>query len=177
LVQGVEPDPSARERSIADHELAVVPTSRDLAHKEYYQVITLWHVLEHVPDLHDTFKLLYALMADRGLLVLAVPDRESWDAKHYGPWWAAWDVPRHLSHFRRQDIQRLIREHGFELVATRPMWLDAFYICLLSERYRGSGNTLSWILAIMKGAWSNILAIATGRPTSSTLYVARKAES
>lgn len=175
-VQGVEPDPGARAKAMSDHALPVVPSWGQLTHKEHYQVITLWHVLEHLPDPRATFKQLYALMADRGLLVIAVPDRESWDASHYGPWWAAWDVPRHLSHFRRQDIHKLIREHGFELVATKPMWLDACYIALLSEGYKGKRGPWAWSLAMLMGAWSNIMSVVTNRPTSSILYIARKAE-
>lgn len=176
MVEGVEPDLKAREQAIANHSIAAVPTVEQVSNKEYYQVITMWHVLEHVPDVRATFKKLFALLADRGILIIAVPDRESWDRAHYGPQWAAWDVPRHLSHFRRQDIQRLLHEHGFELLATKKMWLDAFYIAMLSERYNGAGTIAALIKGLWFGALSNLKSAVGKRPTSSSLYVARKTE-
>jgi SAM-dependent methyltransferase len=176
LVQGVEPSTTAREQAIREHALAVVPALTAITAQENFQVVTMWHVLEHVPDLRATFKRLYALLAKGGLLVIAVPDRESWDAGHYGTEWAAWDVPRHLSHFRRADVKTLLHEHGFELVEIRRMWLDAYYIALLSEGYRGHSPLLAFPLALLKGSWSNLLALLGTRPTSSSLYVARKVE-
>jgi predicted SAM-dependent methyltransferase len=80
----VEPSTAARQQAIADHSLQVVPQLEQVAAQENIQVITMWHVLEHVPDLRATFKRLHSLMADRGLLLIAVPDRGSWDAEHYG---------------------------------------------------------------------------------------------
>jgi SAM-dependent methyltransferase len=175
-VQGVEPSTVAREQAIREHALAVVPSLSDITAQENTQVITMWHVLEHVPDLRATFKRLYALLSLGGLLVIAVPDRESWDASHYGTDWAAWDVPRHLSHFRRADVRTLLHEHGFELLEIRRMWLDAYYIALLSEGYRGRSPLLAFPLALLMGSWSNLRALLGTRPTSSSLYIARKAE-
>lgn len=176
LVEGVEPEIKAREHAISKHSIAVVPSIEQIPHKEYYQVLTMWHVLEHVPNVRVTFKKLFALLADRGILIIAVPDRECWDNEHYGKHWAAWDVPRHLSHFRRQDIHRLLHEHGFELLATKKMWLDAFYIAMLSERYKGAGTIGALFKGIVIGAWSNLQSALGKRPTSSSLYIARKAE-
>jgi SAM-dependent methyltransferase len=175
-VQGVEPSTTAREQAIREHALNVLPSISGTVSEERFQVVTMWHVLEHVPDLRATFKRLYALLAVGGLLVIAVPDRESWDAEHYGTDWAAWDVPRHLSHFRRKDLRTLFHEHGFELVEIRRMWLDAYYIALLSEGYRGRSSLLAFPLAVFKGTWSNLQALVGIRPTSSSLYIARKAE-
>lgn len=174
LAQGVEPSLRAREQAIAQHGLNVVPAIEQVPAREQFQVLTMWHVLEHVPDLHATFKKLFALLAERGLLVIAVPDRESWDTGYYGPYWAAWDVPRHLSHFRRADVHALLSEHGFELVATRRMWLDAFYIALLSEQYKGASKGMAFAKALLIGGWSNLMSLFSGRPTSSTLYIARR---
>lgn len=176
LVQGVEPSDKARAQAIADHAVSVVPTIEQVPSQENLQVITMWHVLEHVPDPKATFKKLYALLADRGLLVIAVPDRESWDAHHYGTNWAAYDVPRHLSHFRREDVSWFLQAHGFELVSIRPMWMDAPYIALLSEQYQGASTPVALIKGILIGLWSNLHALFGGRPTSSSLYVARKRE-
>lgn len=175
-VTGVEPSAIAREQAIANYSLSVLPLLDSIPPLAQFEVITMWHVLEHMPQPHDTLKQIFARAASDALLIIAVPDRESWDAQHYGREWAAYDVPRHLSHFRRQDIDRLISEHGFILKATLPMWFDAPYVSMLTERDRGAGN----LVALMKGAiWgtlSNLIALSTRRPTSSTLYIARKGQ-
>ena len=176
LVHGVEPSINAREQAIANHALEVVPNLELVAHQERFKVVTLWHVLEHLPDPHTTLKNLFALLVDRGLLVIAVPDRGSWDAQHYGPDWAAWDVPRHLSHFRQTDIKRLLHEHGFELVAVKRMWMDAAYVSMLSEKHRGAGVFSALVKGALLGLWSNVVSALSGRPTSSSLYLAQKAK-
>lgn len=174
LVRGVEPSLKAREMAIATHALDVVPDLDSVRRTEGFRVITLWHVLEHLPDLHETFKKLFSLLADGGLLVIAVPDRGSWDAQHYGADWAAWDVPRHLSHFRQTDIRKLLHEHGFELVRIKRMWFDAAYVAMLSEGFRGKGQGAALAIGGLVGLWSNLVALVSGRPASSSLYIARK---
>ncbi|MCB0763209.1 MAG: class I SAM-dependent methyltransferase [Flavobacteriales bacterium] len=176
LVQGVEPSLIAREKAIADHGLSVVPSLDQVTAYEKFQVITMWHVLEHVADPRAVLKKLFALLSDRGLLVIAVPDRDCWDAAHYGPYWAAWDVPRHFNHFRRQDIHAMLEEHGFVRLATKPMWLDAFFIAMLSEQYAGASPIGALLKGSMRGLWSNVVALCSDRPTSSSLYLARKVE-
>lgn len=176
LVQGVEPSAIARGQAISNHGLNVVPGLDQVASQENFSVVSMWHVLEHVPDIRQTFKKIFALLAEGGLLVIAVPDRESWDAQHYGSDWAAWDVPRHLSHFRRQDIETLLREHGFELLKIKRMPLDALYISMLSERYSGLSGSIALIKGTLFGLWSNVVSLFNQRPTSSSLYLARKAE-
>ena len=175
-VQGVEPSLKAREKAIAEHGIHVVAGIDRIPAQEQFQIITLWHVLEHVPDPRATFKKLYALLADGGLLVIAVPDRESWDAQHFKEHWAAWDVPRHLSHFRRKDVHRQLHEHGFQLVATKRMLMDAAYISMLSSKYQGSGSLVALIKGMMLGSISNLVSLISGRPTSSSLYIAKKTE-
>ncbi len=175
LTTGVEPGVGAREQAIANHALEVLPTLEQVPALEQFQVITLWHVFEHVHDVRDNLKKLHARLAPGGLLVIAVPDRESWDAAHYSAGWAAYDVPRHLSHFRRGDIQRLLPEHGFRPLSTRGMWFDAPYVSMLSEKYRGAGPLTALLKGSFFGVWSNLIAATTSRPTSSSLYLAEKA--
>ena len=174
LVTGVEPDLGARESAIANLSLEVLPGIDAVPARGQFQVITLWHVLEHLPEIRSTFKKLHALLSDQGLLVIAVPDRGSWDAAHYGPDWAAYDVPRHLSHFRQQDVKGLLREHGFDLLRVSGMSMDAFYIAMLSERYRGASWGGALTKGILLGGWSDLLALLLNRPESSSLYIARK---
>lgn len=175
LTTGVEPNIKAREQAIANHALEVFPSLEQTPALEQFQVITLWHVLEHVHDVRDTLKKLHARLAREGLLVIAVPDRDSWDAQHYGAHWAAYDVPRHLSHFRRADLHRLLAEQGFEQLATKPMWFDAPYVAMLSEKYKGAGPLMALVKGGLVGMASNLIAATTPRPTSSTLYIAQKA--
>jgi SAM-dependent methyltransferase len=172
--KGVEPSLKARETAIALYDLDVVPGLTQIAMQEQFHAITMWHVLEHLHDLRGTLKRIYALLATDGHLIVAVPNRSSWDAAHFGHSWAAYDVPRHLWHFRHTDIRRLLHEHGFEVVGTRRMWLDAYYVALLSEQHKGTTKAMSWLKATWTGTLSNAMAMIGGRPTSSTIYIARK---
>lgn len=173
---GVEVSPDARALAEAKG-LKVAATLDAIPASEKFDVITLWHVLEHVPDPRHTLEQLHVRCSEDALLVIAVPDHSSWDREHYGEKWAAWDVPRHLSHFRRADMKRLFEGTGFEPIATKNMWFDAPYVSILSEQYRGTGSLVSLIKGALFGLWSNGIAWTSGRPTSSSLYLARKAKS
>ena len=175
-VQGVEPNSRARHQAMSNHAISPVSRLGLLPTTESFDVVTLWHVLEHMHDISSTLVDLRKRMADQGILVVAVPDRESWDCEHYGTRWAAYDAPRHLSHFRRVDIHRLLRTSGFEMLSTGPLWFDAPYVSMLSERYALTGLLWSFLKGFVLGAVSNLVAATTSRPTSSTLYFARKAE-
>ncbi|MDQ3102050.1 MAG: class I SAM-dependent methyltransferase, partial [Bacteroidota bacterium] len=96
-VEGVEPSSKAREHAIREHAISVSASLDQIPLQKQFQVITLWHVLEHLHDLRGTFKKLYAQLSVDGSLIIAVPDRDSWDAHYFRENWAAWDVPRHLS--------------------------------------------------------------------------------
>lgn len=173
--QGVEVSDQAR--SLA--ELKGLPVANELEHipaKNQFKVVSLWHVLEHMPDPLHTLGLIHARSADDALLIIAVPDRSSWDCDHYGALWAAWDVPRHLLHFRRKDMRQLLTRSGFELIESRNMWFDAPYVSMLSEQYCGAGPMRALIKGAITGLWSNLIAWAANSPTSSTLFLARKAK-
>ncbi|MCH9660858.1 MAG: class I SAM-dependent methyltransferase, partial [Bacteroidetes bacterium] len=100
-----------------------------------FDVITLWHVLEHLPNLESQIEKLHSLLNDTGVLIIAVPNFKSYDAKYYKEFWAAFDVPRHLWHFSEQSMKKLLSRR-FVLRKTLPMIFDAFYVSLLSEKYR-----------------------------------------
>ncbi|HRN38618.1 MAG TPA: class I SAM-dependent methyltransferase [Flavobacteriales bacterium] len=174
--RGVEVSPQARAIAHRKH-LDGVPVLEDIPPAGPFDVVTLWHVLEHVPNPKETLAKVHDLANDGALLVIAVPDRSSWDAQHYGPDWAAWDVPRHFSHFRRQDVQRLLSDSGFALRSFRKMWYDAPYVAMLSEQYRGAGPMGSLVKGALVGLASNAVSLFTDRPTSSSLYLAEKRKS
>jgi 2-polyprenyl-3-methyl-5-hydroxy-6-metoxy-1,4-benzoquinol methylase len=175
-VEGVEPNLEARERAIANYSLPVLPSLHAVQSLEQFQIVTMWHVLEHLHDLRGTLKKVHAISDENALLIIAVPDRDSWDAEYYDTWWAAYDVPRHLYHFRRQDVARLLHEHGFELLDTRRMWLDAYYVSMLSEQYRGAHMAMAFIKSLVIGTRSALRSLFGRRSTSSTLFLARKAK-
>lgn len=170
---GVEVSPVARKHA-QQKGLRIYGSIEALEPELTFDVITLWHVLEHVPDPREMLAQLYQKCNEDGLLIIAVPDRESWDCRYYNKDWAAWDVPRHLSHFRRKDIHRILRETGFELMQVRRMWFDAPYVAVLSEQYRHAGKVGSLIKGTLVGTWSNLVALVSSWPTSSSLYVAEK---
>lgn len=175
-VVGVEPDARARQKAVATSRASILPNLNSVPSGMRFDVITLWHVLEHTPELQTSFRQLRNLLVPGGYLIVAIPDRESWDAQHYGPFWAAYDVPRHLNHLRRIDLRRLAEKHGLNFLRVLPMWFDAFYICLLSEEYRGKSKPLAMVLGFLLGSWSNTKALLTSRPTSSSLYILRAPE-
>ncbi|MBL7850477.1 MAG: class I SAM-dependent methyltransferase [Cyclobacteriaceae bacterium] len=136
-VVGVEPSVKARET--ISPAITVVSSVQELPDRRF-GVITLWHVIEHVYPLRDTLQQIKQHLAPGGVLFLAVPNHQSADALHYREHWAAYDVPRHLWHFNRQSMATLLQQEGMKLLATIPMKLDAYYVSLLSERYKRSGS-------------------------------------
>ena len=138
--------------------------------QEQFDCITLWHVLEHVPEPSEVLTTLHQHLEPGGVVMIAVPNYRSWDAQFYKEFWAAYDVPRHLWHFSSDSIRTLGRAAGFQWMKKYPMWFDAFYVCLLSESYRDNGNSIRGIgVAIC----STIRAMLT-KEHSSMLYVLQK---
>ena len=138
-----------------------------------FQIITLWHVLEHLEDPVSELLNLTAILEDDGTVFIAVPNFKSYDANYYKEYWAAFDVPRHIWHFSRQGITEVLKEAGLEVIETKPMWADSFYISLLSEKYKG--KLLSYPRAFFIGLMSNWKARRT-KEYSSLLYIAKKSK-
>ena len=169
-VSGLEPDPNARKRAKEKGLIEVedLPQFYELK-ADSYDVISMWHVLEHVADLNEYFKQLRLLLKENGHLVIAVPNPDSPDAIKYKEYWAALDVPRHLFHFSKQNIKDLAAKHQFKLDSIKPMLFDSFYVSMLSEKYKG-GNILN---AAINGFFSNIKARKT-KNHSSLIYILSK---
>ncbi|WP_314281154.1 class I SAM-dependent methyltransferase [Capnocytophaga leadbetteri] len=167
---GVEPSDKARIKA-SNKQLTLYPNYEALT-SHSFDVITLWHVLEHIPDTVQEIKILKNLLKDNGLLVIAVPNYRSFDAKHYQQYWAAFDVPRHLWHFSKDSIKQLFATEGFELIATYPMLFDAFYVSMLSEQYKTGKK--SFLKGIYNGLRSNYYGYRKGE-YSSHIYLLRLA--
>jgi len=172
-VTGLEPDETARERASAVHGVQLL----DAAHlyslaPDTFDAITLWHVLEHVHDLHPYVEQLKRLIKRGGRIFIAVPNYTSYDATVYQGAWAAYDVPRHLYHFSPDAMERLVGIHDLQLHFSRPMWYDSVYISMLSEKYRnGRGNAVKGIAV---GLLSNARAFIDKSKCSSLIYVIGK---
>ncbi len=149
---GVEPSDKAKQ--IARNKgVSFVDTLAQLEDHSF-DVITMWHVLEHVPDLNHQIKELKRLLKPTGSLIIAVPNFKSFDAQYYGKYWAAYDVPIHFWHFSKTAIQKLFQKEQMELVKILPMKFDSFYVSLLSEKYKT--GRMNFAKAFFVGLWSNI---------------------
>lgn len=168
-VFGIEPNEKARDIANKSCEGSVFNIEKlEIFKTHSFDVITLWHVLEHLPNLDAQALILKTLLKPNGTLVIAVPNYKSYDAKYYKNFWAAYDVPRHLWHFSRESILRLFKTVEMKVVNTLPMVFDAFYVSLLSEKYKNS--LLKIIPAFFIGWLSNSKAKRSGE-YSSIIYV------
>ncbi|CCH56603.1 Methyltransferase type 12 [Fibrisoma limi BUZ 3] len=167
-VSGTEPDQDARAIAVQKLGNVIKPSLNELEIKPTFDIITMWHVLEHVSELNQTIDELKSLLTKNGSLVIAVPNSNSYDAQYFGQFWAAYDLPRHLYHFTPKTIESLFNKHGFRLVDKKPMLFDAFYIALLSTRYQS--GTPNYVASVKIGVQSNSKAMRSG-DYSSLIYV------
>ncbi|MBW6491464.1 MAG: class I SAM-dependent methyltransferase [Lentimicrobium sp.] len=172
-VSGVEPNKKAREIAAKFHSLKIEDLQALSEFEDHtYDVISMWHVLEHVRDINQRFEEIHRLLKKDGVLIIALPNPESYDAEHYKSYWAAYDVPRHLYHFNENALKTLSIKHGFHIQKILPMKFDAFYISLLSEKYKtGKG---SFLKAFYWGFKSNLYANQNHRGHSSLIYILSK---
>ncbi|NHF59058.1 class I SAM-dependent methyltransferase [Flavobacteriaceae bacterium TP-CH-4] len=170
-VSGVEPNWGARKKA-SEKGINLIP---EIAPKNQrkYQVITLWHVLEHLPDLENQISKLVDLLEDEGTLIVAVPNFKSFDAEHYKEFWAAYDVPRHLWHFSRSAIQKLFASSNLKVINVKPMHFDSFYVALLSEKYKTGKQR--YLHAFFNGLRSNIMAWRS-KEYSSLIYILQRGQ-
>jgi 2-polyprenyl-3-methyl-5-hydroxy-6-metoxy-1,4-benzoquinol methylase len=170
-VQGVEPNDKARELAT---ESAGTTIAKDLGEvsNEKFNVITLWHVLEHIHTLNETISQLISHLTEDGVLVVAVPNADSHDAKQYKENWAAYDVPRHLYHFTQPTMKRFLKRHKMQLEEVLPMKFDAYYVSMLSEKHK-EGKT-KMISSVLNGYKSNSYAEKNGNDYSSLIFVAKR---
>lgn len=173
-VTGLEPDAGARSIARDKYQLQLLESdSLFRLESGRFDVITMWHVLEHVHALQEYVKTIVQLLKQDGRLIVAVPNYTSGDATYYQQFWAAYDVPRHLYHFSPASMRRLMELHGLQIEKTIPMWLDSFYVSMLSENYKnGKPNHLN---AFLQGWKSNQQAMGDKEKASSLIYIMRKA--
>jgi len=169
---GIEPDEKTRQRAIENYGIDVIDESGlTVIPDGTIDVITLWHVLEHVPDLNGRLKEIHRILKREGLVIIAVPISDSFDAGKYSAHWAGYDVPRHLYHFTKKTMMILLERHSFQLIKTLPMKFDAFYVSLLSEKYKQ--GKMKWLSGFWNGYCSNREASKSG-DYSSLIFISRK---
>jgi|LSQX01.2.fsa_nt_gb 2-polyprenyl-3-methyl-5-hydroxy-6-metoxy-1,4-benzoquinol methylase len=172
-VVGVEPQASAREKA-RQKGIQVFENQEQILKPGHpsFDFITLWHVLEHQPRFMESLEQFHRMLHDNGRLIIAVPQFKSFDADHYKEFWAAYDLPRHLTHFSHATLEKAARQKGFRLVKKAGMPFDAFYVSLLSEQYKG--HSLASLRGVLVGLWSNVMAVLKLKPWSSQIFVFRK---
>lgn len=170
---GFEPNESAK--TAAEKKLTKTKIISDLniIEDNSLDAITLWHVFEHIVNQEEMLTIFHQKLKKNGILVIAVPNPDSFDAKHYGKFWAAYDVPRHVFHFTKTGMQNLIKSKSekWNLKKIKPLLLDSFYISMLSENYKK--NAFSWLKGFVFGAISNFKASKTNE-FSSLIYIIEK---
>ena len=139
--------------------------------KHTFDIITQWHVLEHVHYLNERMQQLHHLLKQDGTMFIAVPNSKSKDAEIYKEYWDGYDVPRHLYHFNQKSFSLLMEKHGFKIVEIKPMWFDAPYICMRSEVHLK--NRFPFINGAINGIKSTAAALSTGEH-STLLFVVKK---
>jgi 2-polyprenyl-3-methyl-5-hydroxy-6-metoxy-1,4-benzoquinol methylase len=165
-VTGTEPNEKAK--SIAAQKGIALLENTANFESHSFDTITMWHVLEHIYDPEVQIRELKRLLKPEGTIIIAVPNFNSFDAKHYGEFWAAYDVPRHLWHFSKTAIRKLVENENLVLKQILPMKFDAFYVSLLSEKYK-TGH-MNFVKAAWIGMKSNLYA-AKNMEYSSHIYV------
>ena len=171
-VTGIEPNSEARLIANKKTNNAVFNTEHlEQLNPLSYDVITLWHVLEHLPDLEVHINLFKKLLKPNGILIIAVPNYKSYDALHYKTYWAALDVPRHLWHFNKKSIIKLTERFSLKVEKIKPMFFDAFYVSFLSEKYKT--GKINFIRGFYVGLKSNIKYFKS-KEASSLIYIVKK---
>ncbi len=171
--EGVEPSAAAAE--IAGKRLGkkVMAPNEFEPKANLYDIITLWHVLEHIPDFETVLAKLSQALKPGGYLLLALPNHKSLDAEYYGRYWAAWDVPLHLWHFGPEHINALATKFGLEWQKPFPLPFDAYYVSMLSEQYK---RNVFWPFAGFWRGWLSNTAAKRSNLASSLTYVLKRPE-
>jgi SAM-dependent methyltransferase len=169
-VTGIEPDRKTAEYAASRFGLKICgPGEVTGLPGETFDCITLWHSLEHSHNLHHYASEIKRLLKPEGICIVALPSAASFDARYYGEFWAAYDVPRHLWHFTPITLKSFAEKSGFYVTGKKSLPLDVFYISFLSEKYRGAN--LPFLSGFLKGAWFSFISLLTKRGSSSMICI------
>ena len=171
-INGIENNKNAKNNSRTELSSFIFDDFEFLkSQPERFDIITMWHSLEHIIDLKQTIVDMKKLLTNKGVIVVACPNHKSFDAMFYKESWAAYDLPRHLWHFDKDSISKLFLEHNMQLTKTLPMYWDSFYISILSEKIISKKN--KFLKGVIVGLLSNVSAMFS-KEHSSLIYVFNK---
>jgi 2-polyprenyl-3-methyl-5-hydroxy-6-metoxy-1,4-benzoquinol methylase len=175
-VAGVEADPKARAFAQKEFDIPVFSPGEFINSgiKGRFDVITLWHVLEHLDDFNLYLEKILEYLSPGGSLIIALPNCSAYDARHYKEFWAGYDVPRHLWHFTPSTLQYLAEKHGLRVIKMKRLLLDSFYNAMLSEKYRGNGFYM--ISGVVIGKLAYIESLLNIKKSSSVVYILNRKE-
>ena len=170
---GIEINDKARSRSAAKFGLEIIkPEMTSSLEQESFDCITLWHVLEHFQDPDSYIREIRRLLKPGGICIAAMPNCQSYDAIHYGPYWAAYDVPRHLWHFNSETFARFSLKAGLKMIELHTLPLDVFYISILSEKYKAT--SMYFVQGLLRSLWFSFLSLFNRERSSSLIFVLGK---
>ena len=149
-IDGIEKNEGARKIAIKKNNIRINSDLLSLKEKDKYDVVTMWHVLEHIYYPQSYIKKIYKILKKDGVIIIAVPNCNSYDAKKYKENWVAYDLPIHVSHFRKKDIYNIANKNNLKLKHVEPMFFDAYYISMLSSKKKGEN--------IIKGIWNGFMS-------------------
>jgi 2-polyprenyl-3-methyl-5-hydroxy-6-metoxy-1,4-benzoquinol methylase len=168
---GIEADAQSRENALKFNNINSYETEKLFTlSNESYDVVTMWHVLEHVHALDAYLKQINLALKANGHLLIAVPNYTSYDAQYFKQYWAAYDVPRHLYHFAPKSLEQIAAQYGFTVIQKKPMYFDSFYVSLLSAKYKKASKIIALFIAFI----SNIKAFFNVNKCSSITYILQK---
>jgi len=168
-VTGMELDPNTAKKASELLQQEIHPSLKNISPEDKFEIISMWHVLEHVYEIKEYFDFFKRQLAPSGKLLFALPNHKSFDAEIFQQYWAAYDVPRHIYHFEPKSLGSLAKKHGFKLIKSKGLLFDSFYIALLSNQYKyGSKN---FIVSFIIGLISNMKAYVKTGNYSSNLYI------
>lgn len=175
-ISGIEPNEKARTQANLKLRGKVKESLNNLPNDKKFDIITLYHVLEHIHEMKKSIKSLIKSLNSNGYILIAVPNPDSWDAKKYGTFWAGWDAPRHLYHFDLTAMENFAEIFDLSLVDIKPMKFDSYYVSLLSESYFDSNQNLlsSYIKGFFTGRKSNQVANSKPGNHSSNIFIFKK---
>ena len=171
-ISGVEPDENARRIAKELSGIQIYSTEEHFYDTIKYDIITMWHSLEHIHDLNEQISKIDELLNSDGMLYIAVPNYTSFDARYYKQNWAAYDVPRHLYHFSPVAMQKLFEKYEYSIIGYKQLPFDPFYISLLSELSVIKSKNI--IRAFWIGLRSYLNGLINSKRSSSVLYIFKR---